>query len=161
MLPEGAPKPHLEAMAYKEEIEQGLKKALKEKDALRVSVLRMLLTSLSYKEVEKRKPLAEEEFFAVVKTMIKQHGESIESFTKGGRPELAEKENKELEILKEFVPSQIGGEELSLEVEAAVTGLGAKDQKDMGKVMKFLMEKLASRVDGKVLSEMVRKRLSS
>ena len=80
---------------------------------------------------------------------------------RAGGPELAEKENKELEILKEFVPSQIGGEELSLEVEAAVTALGAKDQKDMGKVMKFLMEKLASRVDGKVLSEMVRKRLSS
>jgi len=147
-------------MAHKEEIEQGLKKALKEKDALRVSVLRMLLSSLSYKEVEKRKPLTEEEFFAVVKSMIKQHGESIESFTKGGRPELAEKETKELEILKEFVPSQIEGEALSSEVEAAVAAVGAKDLKDMGKVMKLLMEKLASRVDGKVLSEMVRKRLS-
>ena len=147
-------------MAHKEEIEQGLKKALKEKDALRVSVLRMLLSSLSYKEVEKRKPLTEEEFFAVVKSMIKQHGESIESFTKGGRPELAEKETKELEILKEFVPSQIEGETLSSEVEAAVAAVGAKDLKDMGKVMKLLMEKLASRVDGKVLSEMVRKRLS-
>ncbi|HUJ68070.1 MAG TPA: GatB/YqeY domain-containing protein [Syntrophorhabdales bacterium] len=147
-------------MAHKEEIEQGLKKALKEKDALRVSVLRMLLSSLNYKEVEKRKPLTEEEFFGVVKSMIKQHGESIESFTKGGRPELAEKETKELEILKEFVPSQIEGEALSSEVEAAVAAVGAKDLKDMGKVMKLLMEKLASRVDGKVLSEMVRKRLS-
>jgi len=120
----------------------------------------MLLSSLSYKEVEKRKPLTEEEFFAVVKTMIKQHGESIESFTKGGRPELAEKETKELEILKEFVPSQVEGEALSSEVEAAIAAVGAKDLKDMGKVMKLLMEKLASRVDGKVMSEMVRKRLS-
>jgi len=148
-------------MSYKDEIEQGLKKALKEKDTLRVSVLRMLLTSLSYKEVEKRKPLGQDEFYAVVRTLIKQHAESIESFTKGQRPDLAEKEVRELEILKEFAPTQMAQEELSQEVEAAVTSLGAKDQKDMGKVMKFLMDKLASRVDGKVLSEMVRKRLSS
>ena len=72
-----------------------------------MSVLRMLLSSLSYKEVEKRKPLTEEEFYAVVKTMIKQHGESIESFKKGQRPDLAEKEEKELQILKEFVPAQM------------------------------------------------------
>jgi len=148
-------------MSYKDEIEQGLKKALKEKDTLRVSVLRMLLTSLGYKEVEKRKPLGQDEFYAVVKTLIKQHTESIESFTKGQRPDLAEKEVRELEILKEFAPTQMAQEELSQEVEAAVTSLGAKDLKDMGRVMKFLMEKLASRVDGKVLSEMVRKRLSS
>jgi len=148
-------------MSYKDEIEQGLKKALKEKDTLRVSVLRMLLTSLGYKEVEKRKPLDQDEFYAVVKTLIKQHTESIESFTKGQRPDLAEKEVRELEILKEFAPTQMAQEELSQEVEAAVTSLGAKDLKDMGRVMKFLMEKLASRVDGKVLSEMVRKRLSS
>ena len=148
-------------MSYKDEIEQGLRKALKEKDTLRVSVLRMLLSSLSYKEVEKRKPLGQDEFYAVVRTLIKQHAESIESFTKGQRPDLAEKEVRELEILKEFAPTQMAQEELSQEVEAAVTSLGAKDQKDMGKVMKFLMDKLASRVDGKVLSEMVRKRLSS
>ena len=148
-------------MSYKDEIEQGLKKALKEKDTLRVSVLRMLLSSLGYKEVEKRKPLGQDEFYGVVKSLIKQHTESIESFTKGQRPDLAEKEVRELEILKEFAPAQMAQEELSQEVEAAVTSLGAKDLKDMGRVMKFLMEKLASRVDGKVLSEMVRKRLSS
>ncbi|MGA3173949.1 MAG: GatB/YqeY domain-containing protein [Syntrophorhabdales bacterium] len=148
-------------MAYKDEIEQGLRKALKEKDALRVSVLRMLLSSLSYKEVEKRKPLTDDEFHGVVKTMIKQHVESIESFRKGQRTDLAEKEEKELQILKEFVPAQLTAEELAREVEEAVTALGAKDQKDMGKVMKVLMEKLSSRADGKVLSEMVKNRLSS
>jgi hypothetical protein len=148
-------------MAYKDQIEAGLKRALKEKDALRVSVLRMLLTSLSYKEIEKKKPLVEEEFYGVVRTMIKQHGESIESFKKGERPELAEKEEKELRILMEFVPAQMSEEEVAGAVDDAVKALEAKDQKDMGKVMKFLMEKLASRVDGKALSEMVRKRLSS
>lgn len=147
-------------MAHKDEIESGLKRALKEKDALRVSVLRMLLTSLSYREIEKKQPLTDEEFYAVVKTMIKQHSESIESFEKGSRADLAEKERKELEILKGFVPAQISDDELSGLVDKAITSLGAKDQKDMGKVMKFLMQELASRVDGKVLSEMVRKKLS-
>lgn len=147
-------------MAYKDEIEKSLRGALKQKDALRVSVLRMLLTSLNYKEIEKRQPLVEEEFHAVVKTMIKQHTESIESFEKGQRADLADKERKELEILREFAPAQISEEELSAEVDEAIRSLGAKDQKDMGRVMKFLMEKLTSRADGKVLSEMVRKRLS-
>jgi uncharacterized protein YqeY len=147
-------------VAYKEDIEQDLKKALKEKDQFRVSVLRMLLSALSYKEIDKKRPLTEDEFHGVVKTLIKQHMESIESFRKGHRDDLAEKEEKELSILMVFVPEQLSEAQVLGEVEAAVEALGAKDQRDMGKVMRFLMEKLSSRVDGKVLSEMVRKRLS-
>jgi hypothetical protein len=147
-------------MTYKEQIEEGIRGALKGKDTIRVSVLRMLLTSLSYKEIERKRPTTEEEFYAVVRTMMKQHSESIESFKKGNRPDLVEKEEKELEILREFVPAQMSEDEILQEVEQAVSLAGAKDQKDMGKVMKLLMEKLASRVDGKVLSEIVRKRLS-
>lgn len=148
-------------MAYRDEIEQDLKNALKEKNTTRVSLLRMLLSAINYKEIDKKNPLSEDEFHSVVKTMIKQHTESIESFRKGQRTDLAEKEEKELAILKEFVPAQLAESEIQAEMEAAITALEAKDQKDMGKVMKFLMDKLASRVDGKVLSEMVRKRLSS
>ena len=148
-------------MAYKDEINESLKRALKKKDALRVSVLRMLLSSLGYKEVEKRKPLTQEEFYGVVKTMLKQHAESIESFKKGQRQDLVEKEENELQILKEFEPAQMSEEEVAQEVDNAIETLGAVDRKDMGKVMKVLMEKLASRVDGKVLSQMVRNRLSS
>ncbi len=148
-------------MTYKDEINEGLKKALKEKDALRVSVLRMLLSSLGYKEVEKRKPLTQEEFYGVVKTMMKQHAESIESFKKGQRQDLVEKEENELQILKEFEPAQMSEEEVAQEVDNAIKTLEARDQKDMGRVMKILMEKIASRVDGKVLSQMVRNRLSS
>lgn len=148
-------------MTYKERIETDLKGALKAKDSLRVSVLRMLLSSLSYKEVDKRHPLTEEEFHSVVKTMIKQHAESIESFKKGERTDLAEKEEKELQILKEFAPAQLSGDELQREVDEAIRSLGAAGPKDMGRIMKFLMEKLSSRVDGKVLSEMVRATLSS
>jgi len=148
-------------MTYKDEINESLKRALKEKDALRVSVMRMLLSALGYKEIEKRKPLTQEEFYGVVKTMMKQHAESIESFKKGQRQDLVEKEENELRILKEFEPAQMSEEEVAQEVDNVIETLGARDQKDMGRVMKVLMEKLASRVDGKVLSEMVRTRLSS
>jgi uncharacterized protein len=147
-------------MGFKEDIEAGLKKALKEHDAVRLSILRMLLGAIKYKEVEKVRPLVDEEFYGVVKTLIKQHAESIESFKKGNRQDLVEKEEKELLVLQEFVPAQMTDAELSREVDEAIRELEAKTPKDMGKVMKFLMDKYAARIDGKVLSEMVRQRLA-
>jgi len=148
-------------MDYRSKIEEGLKEALKKRDSIRVSVLRMLLAAVKNKEVEKIRPLSDDEFYALVKTSIKQHHDSIDSFKKGQRLELAEKEEKELEILKEFQPSQLTEDEILREIEEAVTSVDAKDQKDMGKVMKFLLEKFPGRIDGKVLSAMVLKRLSS
>ena len=148
-------------MEYRSRIEEGLKQSLKQKDSIRVSVLRMLLAAIKNKEVEKLRALSEDEFFAIVKTSIKQHIESIESFKKGNRMELARKEEKELVILKEFLPAPLSEEELIKEIEEAVKTLEAKSRKDMGKVIKFLMEKYPGRTDGKVLSGMVLKRLSS
>lgn len=148
-------------MEYKQTIEEGLKKALKQKDSSRLSVLRMLLSSLKYKEVEKGRPLSEDEFHGVVKTLAKQRSESIESFKKGQRLDLVEKEERELEVLKEFIPAQMSEAELSAVIEEAVIAADAKGPKDMGWVMKSLMDQCGSKVDGKVLSEMVRKRLSS
>ncbi len=148
-------------MDYRSTIENGLKEALKKRDTIRVSVLRMLLTAIKNKEVEKIRPLTDEEFFALIKTSIKQHNESIESFKKGQRHELAEKEEKELEILKEFQPSQLTEDEIAGEIEDAVTTVGAKDRKEMGKVIKLVMDKFPGRIDGKLLSAMVLKRLSS
>jgi hypothetical protein len=148
-------------MDYRSTIENGLKEALKKRDTIRVSVFRMLLTAIKNKEVEKIRPLTDEEFFALIKTSIKQHNDSIESFKKGQRLELAEKEEKELEILKEFQPSQLTEDEITKEIEEAVAAVGAKDRKEMGKVIKFLMDKFPGRVDGKLLSAMVLKRLSS
>ncbi len=148
-------------MDYRSTIENGLKESLKKRDAIRVSVLRMLLAAIKNKEVEKIRPLTDEEFYGLIKTSIKQHNDSIESFKKGQRLELAEKEEKELEILKEFQPSQLTGDEIAQEVEDAVASIGAKDRKDMGKVIKFLMDKFPGRIEGKLLSAMVLKRLSS
>jgi len=148
-------------MNGKERIQALLKESLKQKDTIRTSLLRMLLTAIKNKEVEKIGPLTDNEFYTIVKTSIKQHHESIESFKKGNRFDLAEKEEQELEILKEFLPSQLTTEEISKEIEEAIITLSASSQKDMGKVIKFLMEKYPGRLDGKVISEMVRQRLSS
>ena len=148
-------------MEYRSRIEEGLKQSLKEKDNIRVSVLRMLLAAIKNKEVEKIRALTEDEFYALVKTSIKQHIDSIESFKKGNRVELAQKEEKELEILKEFLPAPLTEEELSREIEEAIKSIEAKSQKDMGKVIKTIMDKFPGRTDGKVLSGMVLKRLSS
>jgi uncharacterized protein len=148
-------------MEYKQNIEEGLKTALKQKDSSRTSLLRMLMSAIKYKEVEKGKPLSEDEFHGVVKTLMKQRSESIESFKKGQRLDLVDKEEKELEILKTFVPAPLSEVEVAAAIEEAVAETDAKGPKDMGKVMKSLMDKCGSRVDGKVLSEMVRKRLSS
>ncbi len=148
-------------MDYKSKIEEGLKEALKKRDTLRVSVFRMLLAAIKNKEVEKIRPLLDEEFYALVKTSIKQHNDSIDSFRKGQRLELAEKEEKELEILKEFQPAQLSEEEILKEIEEAVAVVGASSRKEMGKVIKVLMDKFPGRIDGKVLSAMVLTRLSS
>jgi len=147
-------------MGYRQDIDSLLKQALRNRDGSRVSTLRMLLSSLQYKEIEKKRELNQDEFHSLIKTQIKQRAESIELFKKGQRSDLVEKEEKELEILKGFVPAQMSDDELSAEVDAAVTELEATNMKEMGRVMKFLVEKLGSRVDGKVLNEMVRKRLS-
>ena len=147
-------------MDYRSKIEEGLKEALKKRDSTRVSVLRMLLAAVKNKEVEKIRPLTDDEFYSIVKTSIKQHNDSIDSFKKGQRLELAEKEEKELEILKEFQPSQLTEDEILKAIEEAVSTVDAKSQKDMGKVIKHLMEKFPGRIDGKVLSAMVLKRLS-
>lgn len=148
-------------MEHRARIEEDLKISLKQKDSLRVSVLRMLLAAIKNKEVEKIRALTEDEFYALVKTSIKQHIDSIESFKKGNRAELAQKEEKELEILKEFLPAPLTEEELSREIEEAIKSIEAKSQKDMGKVIKSIMDKFPGRTDGKVLSGMVLKRLSS
>ena len=148
-------------MDYRSDIEEGLKRALKEKNAPRVSVLRMLLAALKNKEVEKIRKLTDDEFFALVKSSINQHIDSVESFKKGNRPELAAKEEAEIVILKEFLPAQLSEEEIIKAMEEAITAVEAKNQRDMGKVIKLLMEKFPGRVDGKVLSSMVLKRLSA
>jgi uncharacterized protein YqeY len=148
-------------MDYRSKIEEDLKGALKRRDAIRVSVLRMLLAAVKNKEVEKIRALTDDEFYSLVKTSINQHLDSIEGFKKGQRLDLAEKEENELYILKEILPAQLTEEEVKQEIEEAIRVVDAKNQREMGKVIKFIMEKFPGRVDGRVLSGMVLARLSS
>lgn len=147
-------------MDHKSEIEEKLKKAIKDKDREKTSVLRLLLTAIKNKEVEKRRPLSDEEYFSVIRSLIRQHEESIESFKKGGRQDLVDLEQKELEVLKELLPPPLSENELNLAVEEAISELNARDRRDMGRVIKLILEKFSGRVDGKTVSELVQKRLS-
>lgn len=147
-------------MDHKSEIEEKLKKAIKDKDREKTSVLRLLLTAIKNKEVEKRRPLSDEEYFSVIRSLIRQHEESIESFKKGGRQDLVDLEQKELEVLKELLPPPLSETELNLAVEEAISELNARDRRDMGRVIKLILEKFSGRVDGKKVSELVQKRLS-
>lgn len=146
-------------MDHKSEIEEKLKKALKDKEKEKVSVLRLLLTAIKNKEVEKRRPLNDDEYYSVIRSLIRQHEESIESFKKGGRQDLVDSEQKELNILKELLPPPLTEDELRLAVEEAISELNARDRKDMGRVIKLIMERFSGRVDGKAVSEAVQKRL--
>jgi hypothetical protein len=145
----------------KAKLEVDLREAMKHRDNVRVSLIRMLLAAIKNKEVEKLRPLTEDEFIAVVKTSVKQHIESVESFKKGNRQDLVEKEEKELALLEKFLPAQLTEEDLAKEIEEAIVFLEVESQKDMGKVIKSILAKYPGRVDGKVLSGMVLKRLST
>jgi uncharacterized protein len=144
----------------KERIDSDLKDAMRAKSELVTSVLRMLKSSIKYKEVEPgASALDDSKVMGVINTLIKQRRESAEQFKAGGRAELAEKEEKEITILQGYLPQQASAEEISAEVKAAIAASGAKGPKDMGSVMKLLTAKLAGKAEGKTLSEAVKAEL--
>jgi len=125
--------------------------------------LRMVKTALKNKEIDKRAPLDEKEALAVLSTLIKQRKDSIEQFTKGGRQELADKEAAEIVIIESYMPKAAGEEEVVATVRATISEMGSPTMKDMGTVMKTAMAKFAAagtRVDGKLVSEIVKRELS-
>jgi len=134
---------------------------MKEKDELRLSVLRMMKSALKNKEIEKVRPLDDLESLQVLQTMVKQRRESIEQFTKGGRRDLAEKEAKEIAIIEDYLPAAPSDAEVHQAIEAAIAEAGADSLKQMGAVIKAARARLEGKsVDGKVLSDRVRERLS-
>jgi uncharacterized protein YqeY len=146
-------------MALREKIDGDTKAALKSgaKDA--VSTLRMLNAALKNKQIDKRRPLTEEEVVETVRSLIKQRRDSIEQFTKGNRPDLADKETAEVLVLEAYLPAQMSREELEAMVRDAVAQTNAQGARDMGKVMKALIPMVAGRADGKLLSELVKNAL--
>ncbi|HLE42101.1 MAG TPA: GatB/YqeY domain-containing protein [Nitrospirota bacterium] len=143
-------------MGLREKINADIKDALKSGAKDKVSALRMLSAALKNKEIDKRRPLTEEEVIETIRTLIKQRKDSIEQFTKGGRQDLADKETAEVAFLEVYLPQQLTREELEAMVREAVAQTGAQGARDMGKVMKALVPMAAGRADGKLLSELVK-----
>lgn len=149
-------------MRLSEHLQKELTGALKAKDALRLSVLRMVKSALKLKEVEKMRPLEDAEALQVLQTLVKQRRESVEQFTAGGRMDLADKEAKEIAIIESYLPAAPTETELRDAIEAAIAETGASSPKQMGEVIKAARARLAGKtVDGKALSDRVRDRLAA
>jgi uncharacterized protein YqeY len=136
-----------------------LKEALKARNELKLSVLRMIKASLKYKEIEKMAPLSEADIISVLSSMAKQRKESIEQFGAAGRSDLVEKETKELEIVRTYLPAQLSSEDLDKIIRLAIEECHASTQADMGKVMKFVMMQTKGAADGKVVNQRVKELL--
>jgi uncharacterized protein YqeY len=147
-------------MALKDRIEADLKAAMKDKDAERLSVVRMLKSAVKYREIELMKPLDDAGVLAVVAGEIKRRRDSVEQYRAGKREDLATKEEREIATLQGYLPQQLAPAELEAKVAQAVAATGAKGPKDMGAVMKVLLPEVQGRADGKVVSELVKKKLA-
>jgi uncharacterized protein YqeY len=146
-------------MELRARIEAETKEALKSGAKDKVSTLRMLNAALKNKQIDKRRPLTEEEVIETVRTLIKQRRDSVEQFARGGRQDLVDKETAEIAVLEVYLPKQLTREELEGMVRDAIAQSGAKDAKDLGKVMKALIPIVGGRADGKLVSELVKNAL--
>ncbi|HVF72480.1 MAG TPA: GatB/YqeY domain-containing protein [Chthoniobacterales bacterium] len=148
-------------MSLQERIDSDLKDAMRAKDTARLGVLRMLKSAMKYGEIEKSADagLDDATAFQVIRKQVKQRQDSIESFEKGGRPELAARETEELEILNSYLPKGLSPEELSALVGETIAETGATSRAQMGAVMKALQAKVAGRADGKAISQEVQRQL--
>jgi uncharacterized protein YqeY len=149
-------------MGISDQIQKDLVEAMRSRDELRLSTLRMVKSAIKNKEVDKRAPLDDKEAQQVLGTLIKQRRDSIEQFQKGGRQELADKEAAEIKLIEAYLPKAMGEEEITRAVKATIAEMGSPTMKDMGTVMKNAMSKLqatGARVEGKTVSEIVKKQL--
>jgi uncharacterized protein YqeY len=148
-------------MTISEQVHKDMIESMKTKQELRLETLRMVKSALKSKEIDKRAPLEEKEELAILSTLIKQRKDSIEQFTKGGRQELADKEAKEIVFIEGYMPKSLGEDEIVATVKAVIAEMGSPTMKDMGNVMKATMAKFGgARVDGKVVSETVKRELA-
>jgi uncharacterized protein YqeY len=143
-------------MSSQERLAGEIKTAMLAKDAERLGALRLLKSAVGYAQIERKTDsLPEADFIAVVQKEVKKRRDSIEQFEKGGRPELAEKEKREISVLETFLPKPLTSEELEQMVSASIKELGATGKKDMGPVIKAVQARAAGRADGKAISSVV------
>ena len=148
-------------MSLQEQISAALKDAMRARDEVKMATLRLVLTAIKNREKEARSLLEDQEVISVITTQIKQRRESIEQYRKAGREDLAQTEESELQILQGYMPEQVSAEEISNTLDEIIAEVGAASMKDMGKVMKAAMAKLAGKAEGGAINAMVKEKLSS
>ena len=149
------------AMTLKKKIDSEMVAAAKAKDKIKLSAIRMIKTALHNKEIDAKRELNDGEIIQILASVAKQRKESIEQFRAGGRLDLVEKEEAELKTVQSFMPQQMSAAEIEAEVVKAIGEAGATSAKDMGKVMKVLMPRITGKADGKMVSDLVKAKLSS
>lgn len=147
-------------MGLKDELMQALKKAMQDKDVLKKETITMLRAAILQVEKDGQKELSENEMQAIVAKEVKKRKESIADFEKGGRQDIVEQLNKEIDILSVYLPEQLSEEEIRNMVIEAITAVSAQGMRDMGKVMGALREKTQGKADGKLVSDIVKEQLS-
>ncbi|OGW41950.1 MAG: glutamyl-tRNA amidotransferase [Nitrospirae bacterium RBG_16_43_11] len=143
-------------MTLLDRFSEDLKESLKSRNSIKTSVIRLLKSSIKYREIEKKAPLSDDEIIEVIMSGIKQRRESVEQFSKGGRTDLVQKESNEIEIMQAYLPQPLTEEELVNEVKSVIKEVGATSAKDMGKVMKALMPRIKGRAEGTKVSSIVK-----
>ena len=148
-------------MSLSEKLAKEMKNALKQRDKIRLSTIRLIRDAILKREIEQgRESLDDDGITKVISTMVRKSEEATEEFKRGGRQDLVDQEYQQLEILRSFLPQQLSMEEIQSLINEVVQEAGAVDLKDLGKVMKILMPKISGRADGGIVNQMVRERLS-
>ena len=147
-------------MNLKEQLNDAMKAAMKARDNLRLSAVRMVRAAIKNREIDARTELDNQAVIDVISTLVKQRRESIRMYREGNRLELAEKEELEMAVLLEFLPAQLSPEEIESLVRQTILDLGANGARDMGKVMKAVSPLTAGKADGKIVSDTVRRLLA-
>jgi uncharacterized protein YqeY len=146
-------------VSLRDQLENGLKEAMKSGDRVAVAAIRLSLSEIKNAVIDKRRPLEENEVVNILRSGVKKRQESIEMFVKGGRQELADKEAAEIKVLEGFLPAGLPAAELEALVAAAIAETGASSMKDIGKVMKAVLPRVAGRADGAEVNKLIRARL--
>lgn len=148
-------------MTKKEQILEDIKSAMKAKERETLSTLRMLQSSIKNEEIANKKDLDDTEIGKIVKKEVKKRKDAIEQYTKGGRQELADKEQSEIKILEKYMPEEMGEEEIKQIIENTIKDINANGPQDMGKVMGVVMPKLDGKADGQIVSKLVKESLNN
>ena len=147
-------------MSLKDQLNESMKTAMKARDDLRLSAVRMVRSMVKNREIDQKKELNDQEIIEVISTLVKQRRESIRMYREGNRPDLVEKEEAELEVLLGFLPAQLSPAEIEALVDRIISETGALGARDMGRVMKALTPLTAGKADGKTVSDTVKQKLA-